>query len=124
MSVNKSAADRGGAPSRKGVTTTAPPPKEARLPKWAQDELRRLRANAEWLEARHGGGTGRIVLDPYGTAKRYSEEVRIHIEDGDGDQFQISVDGKAIRVMMCGRMKSRLIVHPEAANVVRLSGAE
>lgn len=96
-----------------------------RLPKWAQQELQRLERDLAYAKARlaQGPEDSRVIADPYSDPPRpLGSDTSIDFRFGDGwsDRINVRIDDGGIRVMG----GSRLVVTPEASNVIRIETRE
>lgn len=108
-------------------------PREAKLPRWARDELDRLRRELRDLreETDASRPDSRVFLDPYHTRVPLGPDPHIRwvLDPNDSDDW-IDVDfadvgrGPTIRQQGCVRLRSghSLAVYPEGANGIRVEG--
>lgn len=99
---------------------------ESKLPRWAQDLIRVLRANLEHerkrLLAVGDKYNTRVLVGPHRDQPvgfHADEHVRFYTA-GDGTYYDVRISGQGIDVSLSGSRSDAIHVIPQAANVVRL----
>lgn len=101
-----------------------PDPREERLPKWARDTLRDLRAENRRLKRNLEGTdpeTSRVVLDPYGEARGLGGEyTRVRFDDVSALLRGGVVGGLGLEISADGPLE----VFPVATNMIRVRSGQ